>query len=375
MTLLMMQTINGSNRMIKLIQPSFKWALSLLTTLMLLFSSYLFATTTGDKDPVVNNVAEKTVVEQNPAKKPVAEIEMNQLAGADFWREVKSGKAGYTTSLWPEHGVLISTPGETWFILKEKWMSPLGALAIFGSLTAVALAYFVIGPIKLSAPRTGRKIKRWSLFDRVLHWSMAFTFLSLAGSGLCLVYGKYFIKPILPLDIWGDLIYAAKQYHNYVGPIFYLLLMVVLVKWFKKSIVNKVDIQWFLKFGGMVGKYKNSHPSAGFSNGGEKAIFWLLIWFGAVAAFSGFMLDFPLFGQTRREMEFANLIHMFSALILICGFIFHIYIGLFGMEAALESMISGEVDETWAKEHHDLWYQEVMDKEKMAKEPAVKVKP
>ncbi len=22
-------------------------------------------------------------------------------------------------------------------------------------------------------------------------------------------------------------------------------------------------------------------------------------------------------------------------------------------------MISGEVDETWAKEHHDLWYEEV----------------
>ncbi len=60
-------------------------------------------------------------------------------------------------------------------------------------------------------------------------------------------------------------------------------------------------------------------------------------------------------------MELSNLVHMFSALILICGFVFHIYIGLFGMEAALDGMITGEVDETWAKEHHDLWFEEVKD--------------
>jgi formate dehydrogenase subunit gamma len=58
-------------------------------------------------------------------------------------------------------------------------------------------------------------------------------------------------------------------------------------------------------------------------------------------------------------MELSNLIHAISALILICGFIFHIYIGLFGMEGALEGMVTGEVDETWAKEHHDLWYEDV----------------
>lgn len=29
------------------------------------------------------------------------------------------------------------------------------------------------------------------------------------------------------------------------------------------------------------------------------------------------------------------------------------------MEGALEGMVTGKVDETWAKEHHDLWYEEV----------------
>ncbi|MGR5541415.1 formate dehydrogenase subunit gamma, partial [Vibrio campbellii] len=35
----------------------------------------------------------------------------------------------------------------------------------------------------------------------------------------------------------------------------------------------------------------------------------------------------------------------------------------FGMEGALEGMVTGEVDETWAKEHHDIWYEEVKAKE------------
>ena len=36
--------------------------------------------------------------------------------------------------------------------------------------------------------------------------------------------------------------------------------------------------------------------------------------------------------------------------------------GLFQLEGALEGMVTGEVDETWAREHHDLWYEEVKHK-------------
>ncbi|MGF1694212.1 formate dehydrogenase subunit gamma [Vibrio lamellibrachiae] len=319
--------------------------LSVMTALLLSLSSSVHAEETSNS---------------NNARPSVSEREITQLAGADFWRQVRQGEEGYTTSQSPEHGVLISTPGQTWYILKEKWMSPAGAIAIFGSISVVILAYLVVGPVMLSKPRTGRKIKRWSRLDRALHWSMAFTFLTLAFSGLMLVYGKHFLKPYVPTELWGFVIMLAKQYHNYLGPLFGVLLILILFKWWRKSIFSRVDITWFMKLGGMVGKHKGSHPSAEFSNAGEKALFWLLIVAGSIAAFSGLVLDFPIFGQTRRDMELSNLVHMLSALILICGFVFHIYIGLFGMEGALEAMVTGEVDETWAKEHHDIWYEEVM---------------
>ncbi|CAM3169360.1 formate dehydrogenase subunit gamma [Vibrio rarus] len=320
-----------------------QWTLLLL---MVLASVLMVVSTPSYAEQKADNTAQK---------------EMVQLAGADYWRDVKGGVEGTTTSASAEHGVLISVPGQTWFILKEKWMSPAAAVAIFGSIMMVVLAYFLVGPLMLSKPRTGRKLNRWSRMDRALHWTMAFTFLTLAFSGLMLVYGKHFLKPYIPSELWGLVIYTAKQYHNYIGPIFYILLIFIFVKWWRKSIFTKTDVQWFMKMGGMVGKHKGSHPSAGFSNGGEKAIYWLLIVFGVVVATSGVILDFPIFDQTRRDMEIANLVHMISALILICGFVFHIYIGLVGMEGALEGMVTGKVDETWAKEHHDLWYEEVKD--------------
>lgn len=303
----------------------------------------------------------------------VVQKEVTQLAGADYWRQVRQGMEGTTTSQSPEHGVLISKPGETWYILKEKWMSPAGAIAIFGSIAMVVLAYFLLGPQMLSQPRTGRKIKRWSRLDRALHWSMAFTFLTLAFSGLMLVYGKHFLKPYIPMDLWGFIVMLAKQYHNYVGPLFFILLIIMLFKWWRKSIPNMTDVRWFMKLGGLLGKHKGSHPSAGFSNGGEKVLYWMLILVGTVVALSGLVMDFPIFDQTRRDMELSNLTHAIAALILICGFIFHIYIGLFGVEGALEGMVTGEVDETWAKEHHDLWYEEVKSQEALGEDNATQV--
>ncbi|MGC3834732.1 formate dehydrogenase subunit gamma [Moritella viscosa] len=331
------------------------WFTLLVSALMLSFTLSAFANETADKNTTSERLGESAV-----------KGELAGFAGADYWRAVRDGQEGYTTSKSPEHGVLISVPGQAWFILKEKWMSPLGALAIFGSIGLVVLAYFTIGPLRLSKARTGRKIQRWSLVDRILHWSMAFTFLSLAVTGLTLVYGKHFIKPIIPRDIWAMIIYGAKQFHNYVGPLFAILLFTVMVKWWRKSLFTKVDINWFKKMGGMAGKHKGTHPSADFSNGGEKALFWLLIFCGVFIIFSG---------QTRRDMELSNLVHMLASLVLICGFVFHIYVGLVGIEASLEGMVTGEVDETWAKEHHDIWYEKVKDlpENKPSKESSTKL--
>ena len=37
----------------------------------------------------------------------------------------------------------------------------------------------------------------------------------------------------------------------------------------------------------------------------------------------------------------------------------HAYIGSVGSEGSLEGMTSGYVDENWARQHHNLWVQEL----------------
>jgi formate dehydrogenase subunit gamma len=74
---------------------------------------------------------------------------------------------------------------------------------------------------------------------------------------------------------------------------------------------------------------------------------------------SGFYLLFPNLGFERSAMQTANIVHGVSALILTTAVIAHIYLGTLGSEGALEGMISGEVDEGWARQHHSVWLDEV----------------
>jgi formate dehydrogenase subunit gamma len=62
-----------------------------------------------------------------------------------------------------------------------------------------------------------------------------------------------------------------------------------------------------------------------------------------------------------------HILHSVSGLILITVSLGHSYMGSFGVEGALDGMVTGEVDTAWAKQHHDLWYAEQMGEEAPAK--------
>ena len=61
-------------------------------------------------------------------------------------------------------------------------------------------------------------------------------------------------------------------------------------------------------------------------------------------------------------MQFMHKVHAIGAILWIVMFFGHAYIGTVGTEGALEGMATGKVSAEWAKQHHDLWYDEVKDK-------------
>ncbi|MDH5277318.1 MAG: formate dehydrogenase subunit gamma, partial [Gammaproteobacteria bacterium] len=148
----------------------------------------------------------------------------------------------------------------------------------------------------------------------------------------------------------------AKPVHNYLALFFTAGLVVMLLKWFKYNIFTDYDRQWFKQAGGYL---DGSHPPAGFANAGEKAYYWVLVIMGAAIVISGFFPLFPNLGFSRAAMQNANIIHGISSLIVIAAVFAHIYLGTLGSEGAFEGMWKGEVDEGWAKQHHNLWLDEV----------------
>jgi formate dehydrogenase subunit gamma len=279
---------------------------------------------------------------------------------ADQWRQVRSGETGanYRDSRADSNYNLINASGETWRQLRNRWVSPYGLIVVLGMAGVITLFYLAMGRKQLDEPRTGKRLFRWPLLLRSLHWTVASLFIVLALTGLNLLYGKFVFRTLFGDAFWASMISGSKLLHNYLGPIFGILLVVLLLKLLKDNIPKKHDVVWFKKGGGLIGK---SHVDAGFANGGEKAWYWILATVGLLVIASGFVLDFPNYGQGRDTMQWANIIHAVGALGLTAVALGHIYIGTLGTEGSLEAMTTGYVDETWAKEHHNLWYEEVKD--------------
>lgn len=272
---------------------------------------------------------------------------------APTWRVVKDGTAHYSSLPALESGVLVqakaqfpgqaraTTAGEAWRQYRNGPLTRFGGwLLVLAALGAGAF-YLLRGPIKLKQGRTGRLIERFTSVERIAHWSVAISFVVLMVSGLTILFGKYLLLPVLGHTLFGWLAYLMKNLHNFAGPVFTVSIVVFFVIYVKDNL-----------------------PTASRRfNIGEKLWFWGgMVTLGLVASASGFVLDMlvPGIEYTRANMQLANVIHIAGAVLIAAGSIGHIYLGTVGMEGAYEGMRTGYVDDTWAKEHHESWYDDVV---------------
>ena len=252
---------------------------------------------------------------------------------------------------------LIQGAGREWRAFRNGPLTKYGGWLIVVVLAAIALFYLVKGPIRLHGAPTGRLIERFNAVERASHWTMAISFVVLALSGIVILFGKHIVLPWLGYTGFSWLTIVAKNLHNFVGPLFIFSIVVMFLIFVKDNFIAGRDIEWLSKLGGMLSK--EEVPSGRF-NGGEKAWFWGgLVVLGAIVSVTGLILDFPNWSQGRQVMQGANVVHAIAAVCFIALSFGHIYLGTIGMEGAYRGLRDGYVDETWAKEHHLLWYEEV----------------
>ncbi len=251
--------------------------------------------------------------------------------------------------------VLLQPAGREWEYFHEVMLHWVGAIVILGMIAVLALGYLILGRIRISAGRSGRKLRRFSAFERFSHWLTAVSFVVLGLTGLNITFGKILLLPAIGPEAFSDISQAAKYAHNFTSFAFVIGLVLIVAAWIKDNIPRKVDIDWIKQGGGFI-KYR--HAPAGRFNAGEKLVFWLALLGGAAAAVSGYLLLFPFYGTGIAEMQLAQVVHAVVAVLFIALILAHIYIGTLGMEGAFEAMGTGKVDLNWAKEHHDLWLRE-----------------
>lgn len=285
---------------------------------------------------------------------------------ADTWRQVRQGSPdAYTAVRGRETNVLIQNMAQNWRQLRNGPLATFGGWLLFAVLGALTLFYLTRGQVKLTHPRTGKTVQRWTLNERRLHWLTASLFIILAITGLSLLYGRYLLIPVMGHVAFAAYADVAKWAHNILGPVFSVTLLIILVKWFKDNLFTRVDLEWFKGFGGIIG---DQHPPAGKFNGGEKLWYWTLATAGVAICVTGFVLDFPNFDQTRFVIQISHLIHLSTAFLLIAFAFGHIYIGTIGTEGALEGMTTGHVDTAWAEQHHNLWLEELQAEQQVESE-------
>ena len=292
---------------------------------------------------------------------------------APMWRQVGQGVTGYSSlppSQAPEAGNLIqpfvqypgsmlTNAGEAWRQTRNNLIIPYGGAFLVIVLGAIALFYWGKGTMRLHGAETGRQIERFTPFERSAHWANAIAFVVLAISGIFMAFGKYFILPVVGSTIFGFITYVLKNAHNFAGPLFAVSLPIVFFTFVKDNLPSREDWAWLVRFGGMLGGQEV--PSHRF-NAGEKVLFWLGVFLlGAVVIASGLVLDklIPGLIYERATMQVSHMIHAVAAVVMMAMFMGHIYMGTIGMQGAYKAMRTGYVDETWAKEHHELWANDI----------------
>jgi formate dehydrogenase subunit gamma len=310
--------------------------------------------------------------EPKPDESNAARAKSQPGNNAPFWRAVRGSgeQAGYSSLPGAETGTLVqalaqypgsryTTAGEAWRQVRNQWILPYGGALLLIACLAVGMFYWRKGGMGGHEPVIGRLIERFTYIERAAHWSVAISFAILAVSGIVMALGKFLLLPILGGTLFGWLTYALKTLHNFAGPVFAVALLIFIVIYLRDNLPRAGDLGWLAKGGGMV---SGQHVPSGRFNAGEKIVFWGgAILLGLVVVASGLVLDklVPGMDYTRSQMQIANIVHGVSAFLMMAMFIGHIYMGTIGVKGAYQAMRTGFVDEGWAKEHHELWYEDI----------------
>jgi formate dehydrogenase subunit gamma len=211
------------------------------------------------------------------------------------------------------------------------------------------------------ADRVGRttihrgELLRHPVYTRVLHWLVAISFVLSLLSGFA-IYSPWLFRFLTPIFGGGPM---TRLLHPWFGLAFDVFFFFQFLNWLTPMLWTDGDSRWLKRLKQYTTHEAKLEPAeVGFFNGGQKLYFWAIALSGVLFLITGLLLWFDHL-TPRWLVAVSYVIHDLAALLMLAGFIIHIYEGTAHQAGTFRSMIDGTVTEKWAWTHHPAWYRAV----------------
>ncbi len=197
-------------------------------------------------------------------------------------------------------------------------------------------------------------LHRFNLLERIVHWVVGVTYVALLLTGLAFAYPPLFW---LTAPLGGGAM--ARVLHPYIGALFGVAMLLMVVLWIRDMFLNRQDVKWMAAVHHYATHQRDKVPPAGKYNAGQKLFFWVQGVLAVVFVATGVMLWFPeQFAPARTLLSSARLLHYMATLGGGLFLVLHVYLGTVAYPGTARSMIDGKVTRQWARLHHPRWHEE-----------------
>ncbi len=200
------------------------------------------------------------------------------------------------------------------------------------------------------------ELLRHTVYTRTLHWIIAAFFVLSLLSGFA-IYTPWLYRWLTPLFGGGPM---TRLLHPWFSLGFVIFFAFQVVNWLRPMSWTPSDARWLRRLREYVANTEAREPDyVGFFNAGQKLYFWTIVVSALIFLLSGIPMWFPrTFGRPATAIGYV--LHDIAALIMLVGFVVHVYEGTAAIPGTFRSMIRGTVRKQWAWTHHPAWYRQAL---------------
>jgi formate dehydrogenase subunit gamma len=199
------------------------------------------------------------------------------------------------------------------------------------------------------------ELLRHPVYTRVLHWTVAIFFILSLLSGFA-IYSPWLFKWLTPLFGGGPM---TRFLHPWFALAFSVAFVFQFLNWLRPMRWIDADSRWIRRVKEYaLNRDKVEPPYTEFFNAGEKLYFWAIVLSTIFFLITGVLMWFDHI-VPRWLVAVSYVVHDIAALVMLGGFIIHVYQTTASQPGTFHSMVDGTVTEDWAWTHHPAWYKEV----------------